>query len=1067
MHRVIKLLFSLGALAVIGLAQPTVSNARAENVSWSSAEILFDSTAYTAYRIRFIESPGTCTGGSGGSLMKNGTLQYMRYGQRAYLTGLKASTLYNVCPEAFSSSWSSGVSVPVTTTAHGSDAPIAPIEMSRTFPAIDGMDFTVAGDCSDFQTKIDAAVAERASSGENQRVIVPAGTVCTDEYDTPTDPAAHNFAAGDVTPSTARLAWTAHGLDEMDEIHFGVESLGVDCTPGTNIFPKGANIQIHCGLSGGWNFNKHFYAHVVDVDTIQVVDENGDPEYPGWVTFTNAAIDTGADTITLAPNEFTPAGYESVLGGGIAANTEIYLVPLNGATLPTASGGGLSATTRYFILVGGCASGTATCSFQISESSGGAAKNFTSTGSGTFLITTRGTGSNMWVAKAPAQADPWVLITSDGTLPAVGTRITSASDSQMFHIQRPASDRQNVSFRPGIMGHNIRFRGAIFDADTSADTDYSTMMEPRSFKIGPSTNQTHRYIVFDQCRFQGATTPHRTADTINNGLSMELNGAYIAMINSDMRDFDYPKSWRGSSTTGPGADDRGLDGSRVNNTVMRLSAGVAELINGVEVTLSSALDLTVSNGASVTGTGRVGIDLSGHIQYLLPVGVVATCNTAVFANCDVENDAGLTPAFPTSNSRRTWLGLASITFTSGNIASVTEEESVPGTAVAGISEGTNAIIAGKGPGPYLFYNNYISGAGLTTHFDEGGGQLSERGDYVLRGNTFATSARARFFQSGWDGLWYSIRQPLEWKAGQRALIIDNTFPNCFAQGHPQTFCVIITGYNNSATDFDFQNNNFYNTVGGIWFMATDRLYPSAHIARRLRITNNTFRINAWDNYSVGATFPKGYVFQTNAMEGLEISHNVVLNNRGDNSAFLKHNGGPVGGAVIRDNITSFNSEWPFILGEDASSECVGLVNKAFLNCEYVAGGTATNGANASYTWEHNVVVPTWTNTQAETGHVTAATVTTALTGLTSDCGGPCVPDEASVAVAFASIGFACVSLATCEATEGASMVLTVLSPYKAQGTAGSDIGIEGVEPPPEVPTRRRLYGGTQFRGGVR
>lgn len=1051
------LLLSLSFVSGL-FAQPTVSVVSAKNVSWSSAEIQFTSTSYSAYRVRYGTS--TCAGGSGGHLQKNGSLEFMRYAQRGYLTGLIPSTHYFACPETFNVSWSSGVEVEFDTLARGTGLPIAPIEMSRVFPAIDGADHTVAGDCSDLQTKIDAAETARAMTGLNQRVIVPAGTICQSEYNTPTASDAYNFAATAVTPSTARLAWTTHGLSEMDEIHFGATSIAFDCTPGTDIYPKGGNLQIHCGLSGGWNLNKRLYAHVVDVNTIQVVDSESNPVYPGWITFTDTAVDFGADTITLTPNELTPAGYASALGTGIAANTEIYLVPLNGATLPA----GLSATTRYFILVGGCGSGTATCSFQISESSGGAAKNFTSAGSGTFLITTRGVGSGMWVAKAPSQSGPWILITTDGTLPANGTRITSASDAEMFHLQRPTNDRDSVSFTPGVMAHNVRFKGCIFDADTASDTDYMTMMEPRPFRIGPSYNQTNRYIVLDQCRIQGATAPHRTGYVLGNGLSMEWNGGYIAMINSDMRDLDYPKSWYGNATTGPVS---GMNGSRVSNTVARLSAGVAHLINGTNITLGANLDLTVSNGGGVTGVGRVGVDLAGHIQYLLPAGVTATCNTVVFANCDVVNDAGTSPVFPTSSGQRTWLGLGTITFTAGNVpvGGFTAEESVPGAAISGVSEGANSIIAGKGPGPYLFYNNYMGGSGLTTNFDEGGGPQTDRGDYVFRNNDIQVSARARLLQSGSDGLYYGVRQPLEWKSGNRILITGNTFQDCYSQIHAQTFCVVMTGFYYSMTDVEVSNNNFYHTNGGVWYMTSDTPSPVARIARRLRISNNSLRINAWENYAPGTQFPRGFVFQTNAMEDVLIEHNTVFNNRGDLSTFINHNRGPVGGAVIRNNIAFFNGEAPFIRGEDVSSECVGLVNKAFLDCEYIQGAPDAGGADAGYTWEHNVVVPSWTDTNAQSGKVDTATVTAALSGLTSGCGGPCVPDEVSVPLGMESLRLVCDIQATCEATLGADLTLNSGSVYKGQGSDG-DIGIQA-ETLPTSGFSVQLSGSVTKRGSVR
>lgn len=92
-----------------------------------------------------------------------------------------------------------------------------------------------------------------------------------------------------------------------------------------------------------------------------------------------------------------------------------------------------------------------------------------------------------------------------------------------------------------------------------------------------------------------------------------------------------------------------------------------------------------------------------------------------------------------------------------------------------VSEGTNAMVGGEGPGPYLFINNYVEGAGNLWHHDGGGGIDHPQNDYLYVRNTFTVPAKYQFGAQGSDGRSYYNRQPLEWKGGRRILLDGNRF----------------------------------------------------------------------------------------------------------------------------------------------------------------------------------------------------------------------------------------------------------------------------------------------------
>jgi hypothetical protein len=234
----------------------------------------------------------------------------------------------------------------------------------------------VSADCSNLQSQINAALA-------GDTILIPAGTVCTGTYTTPTAPDAKTFGPSSVVTSTSTVAIPAHGFTENQEIHFSTDGANSNCLPGMTIFPAGwALAGYNCNKGGGWGKGPKYFVHVVDSGHIQVLNApSGMPVVPGWINFTG---DAAAHTITFNPTLNTPGGYATASGGLIPANTQVQFV--SSGTLP----GGLALDTTYFLLSPCTASPNAACVSQVSLSSGGAAVNITSAGTGTHTIVDRG-----------------------------------------------------------------------------------------------------------------------------------------------------------------------------------------------------------------------------------------------------------------------------------------------------------------------------------------------------------------------------------------------------------------------------------------------------------------------------------------------------------------------------------------------------------------------------------------------------------------------------------------------------------------------------------------------------
>ncbi len=270
-YLLVPLLFSASCLGL------TVSNVGFTNVSHGSLVITFTTdSSINATRVRYVASPSTCTAGSGGSV----TYLIMDYGQpnpyEGALSGLAASTTYQMCPEVSAdggNTWTSGVGASVTTLAlpavHPA-LPIPPATFTYSYPdttagtcADTGQagycSVTIASSCSDFMTKLFHAISIQTTSGTI--INISPGTVCSGtgngvngNYNINQNPPdVKTFGAGSVSSSTINIP--NHGYTEGQQIVFAGN---YSCIAGC----AGANAAIQNGEA--------YYVHVVDGNNFQV-----------------------------------------------------------------------------------------------------------------------------------------------------------------------------------------------------------------------------------------------------------------------------------------------------------------------------------------------------------------------------------------------------------------------------------------------------------------------------------------------------------------------------------------------------------------------------------------------------------------------------------------------------------------------------------------------------------------------------------------------------------------------------------------------------------------------------
>lgn len=279
--------FSLMVLSLRAQA-PTVSNVTFDGVSHSVVRVVFTASAkFYWLRARFIATPSTCTGGTGGIVQgnsynaSNNVSLHQGVGNTVVVGGLAPNTSYQICPEISSDfvNWSSGAGGTVTTLpvpATHPTLPTPPLTFNSNYPDTTGYaNITIAGDCHDFIPQLNSAIANQMANGAV--INLPAGQTCTNgPYNvTQRSPDVTVFGSSAVNTSQNSISSPGHGFSEGNGVIFGTT---YGCLPGSLTgLASGANCTQYGPLIAG----ALYYVHVLDANTIQIY--SGAPQASGGI----------------------------------------------------------------------------------------------------------------------------------------------------------------------------------------------------------------------------------------------------------------------------------------------------------------------------------------------------------------------------------------------------------------------------------------------------------------------------------------------------------------------------------------------------------------------------------------------------------------------------------------------------------------------------------------------------------------------------------------------------------------------------------------------------------------
>jgi hypothetical protein len=845
------IVFLLGILSAAAQT-PTVTITGTDGLSHSVVRVKFNvSASYSALRMRYIASPGTCTGGTGGSVQTVATyLNRLTSGMADVVAGLIPNTTYKICPEvtADGTNWSSGVGVTITTLpipAVHPAPPIAPATFNTDYPDTTGYkSVTVATDCSDLQSRINTAMSIQASTGTI--INIPAATVCS--------PSTIHFAqrASDVVtflPAavdtvTSEINLPSHGLTEGQTLQFGKQYGSLSS------FPQANSCEFGLGFSEG----QTYYAHVIDSNHIRVFC----PDHTTLMTFTN-----------------------------------------------------------------------------------------------------QGNASNFFEMVSFPRKLQWIIIRSaapNNELPPEHTRITPAWHSKMASLVNPVSNLSNTFSRfllfgdvdgnDQFMSSNIRI-GPGIEITTADSPEAHQSSDPQTWRALIAANVWNSNITFDRCWIHGQGTPNRITSASGSN-AFVWDGAFQAIVDSYFDGLVYFHTMYS-----------GLGLTKTNATHFTIDPGT-ETAGGAHINLNSKVTAIVGGSGSGRAYAYFDIANSNALTVSVPAGVTVSCSPVSCASAVAGTNNGSCALWSASQgSRDGWptngwgdpiaAPIGCIDVASGSISTVSNADS---STSEYMTEGSNFMIGGRGPGPYKVENTYIEGAGLLWHHDGGNSTQWIMGDYSYIRNTFKTPLKYMYGGPLSDGMRYFLRQPLEWKAGRRISLSGNIFDGEWVEVTPASVFVAFTSVAPvGITDVDITNNTFAHGPGvtNVPLLvdggAIQTLPPN-----RFRFQNNL----AWDigsSYWVpqgGATAPKGWVFEgPYGGEDVTVNHNTIAGNNGSAPAIFWLFDTKVEGVSVTNNFFNISAATQGV-AQDGSvplNDCTGI-GKALADCKFTGG----------YVFDHNVLM---------------------------------------------------------------------------------------------------------------
>jgi len=156
---------------------------------------------------------------------------------------------------------------------------------------------------------------------------------------------------------------------------------------------------------------------------------------------------------------------------------------------------------------------------------------------------------------------------------------------------------------------------------------------------------------------------------------------------------------------------------------------------------------------------------------------------------------------------------------------------------------SQALWCYNGRGPFKIHHNYLEAAGENVMF---GGKDTDIANLVTADITIT---RNHFFKPlSWVPLTWSVKNILEFKNGQRALVEGNILENCWAAGQNGTGILLTPrnqnggSPNNIVQDITIRLNKILNVESGLSILGKDNEAGPTLITNRVLIENNLFLI---------------------------------------------------------------------------------------------------------------------------------------------------------------------------------------------------------------------------------
>ena len=209
---------------------------------------------------------------------------------------------------------------------------------------------------------------------------------------------------------------------------------------------------------------------------------------------------------------------------------------------------------------------------------------------------------------------------------------------------------------------------------------------------------------------------------------------------------------------------------------------------------------------------------------------------------------------------------------------------------------TQAICGWNGPGPYHIINNYLEAAGENVMFGGADPAIPNLtpSDIEIRRNYFFKPLSWKVGYPTYAGKQWTIKNLIEMKNARRVIIDGNRFENNWTESQTG-YGILLKSMNQDGgcpwcltEDLAFTNNVII-SESGLNLSAYDPYHLSGQM-KRLNISNNLWIIEK--------TLMKG----SDGLDGLQMEHNTVITQEGNENNTTYFYGRPTLGFVCRNNL---------------------------------------------------------------------------------------------------------------------------------------------------------------------